>query len=207
MTGPDPHPEPPSGFSNLDLPLLTIDPDPFSFWPCLYQSDRASGLYFGQARRYRFDDPTGGYGVLYTGKDIQCAFIETFGDARGADGELQITQGDIAKRCIALIGIVRPLGVVDLSGSGLANIHADARLTAGDDYGLSQRWARKLFDHPQRPDGVLYRSRHDQSRLSLALFDRASDAVTETLLGGLFEVRNRPLLADILRTYKIALLP
>jgi len=207
MTGPDPHPEPPSGFSNLDLPFLSVDPDPRNLWPRLYQCDRTSSLYFGQGRRYRFDDPTGGYSVLYAGKDIQCAFIETFGDARGADGELQIARGDIAKRCVALIGIVRPLRVVDLTGSGLSNIRADARLTAGDDYGLSQRWGRELFDHSQRPDGVLYRARHDQSRLSLALFNRASDAVSETLLGSLFDARNQSLLADILRTYKIALLP
>jgi hypothetical protein len=140
-------------------------------------------------------------------RDVQGAFIESFGDARGPGGELEISRADVAQTCISLIESVRPLRIVDLTGSGLAHIQADARLTAGDDYGLSQRWGRQIFHHPQMPDGILYRARHDGSRLSLALFGRASDAVTETLQGSLLEIGNRPLLTDILRTYKIALLP
>ncbi len=207
MVGPPPHPDPPPNFHTYELPLLTLDPDSGNQWPRLYRCAHESGLYFGKARRYRFDDPEGDYGVLYAGRDIQCAFIETFGDSRGPTGDLEIARGDVAKSCIALIVILRRLHVVDLSGPGSAQIQADARLTAGGDYGLSQRWGRTIFEHPQRPDGVLYRARHDQNRLSLALFSRASDALTETLQGGLFEPNTRPLLTEILREYKIALLP
>ncbi len=66
---------------------------------------------------------------------------------------------------------------------------------------------RYRFNDPDVAYGVLYRSRHDPSRFSLALFDRASGAATEMLQGGLLEPRNRALLASILRTYQVALLP
>lgn len=207
MAGPAPHPEPPPHFDRHALPLLTLNPDPDDPWSRLYRCAQSSSLYFGQTRRYRFEDPEGVYGVLYVGRDVQCAFIETFGDTRSLTGELEIARGDVAQRCLALIGNVRPLHVVDLTGAGLAQIGADARLTAGGDYALTQRWGRKIFDHPQRPDGVLYRARHDQSRLSLAVFSRASSAVTESLQGSLFEPGNWGILTGILRTYRIALLP
>jgi hypothetical protein len=110
-------------------------------------------------------------------------------------------------RRVARIEIVCSPRIVDLTGPGLARIQADARLTTGDNFRLSQRWGRQIFDHPQRPDGILYRSRHDGSRLSLALITRASDAVAETVHGGLLDPDNRPLLTDILWTYRISLLP
>jgi hypothetical protein len=66
--------------------------------------------------------------------------------------------------------------LVDLSGNGAVWIGADGRLsTMTDDPGLVQRWALALWGHPERPDGVLYRARHDLSCFSLAVFDRASD--------------------------------
>jgi len=34
------------------------------------------------------------------------------------------------------------------------------------------RWAR-----PEHPDGVTYRARHDDGEMSVALFDRAADAI------------------------------
>jgi hypothetical protein len=207
IMGPNPHPEPPPSFNTYELPLVSLDPDPDEVWQRLYRCSHASSLHFGRGRQYRFDDPHGDYGVLYVARDVQGTFIETFGDSRGPTGELEIARGDIAQRCVARIEIIRSLRVVDLTGPGLAQIQADARLTAGDNYPLSQRWGRQIFDHRQRPDGILYRARHDQSRLSLALVNRASNAVAETLHGGLLEPRNRPLLIDILRAYRISLLP
>jgi hypothetical protein len=44
-----------------------------------------------------------------------------------------------------------------------------------DDPGLPQRWALAFWKHPEQPDGLLYRARHDPERLSIAVFERAGD--------------------------------
>ena len=98
----------------------------------------------------------------------------------------------------------RPLPLVDLAGPGLSRIGADNRLTAAS-YDLSQRWALALYEHPDQPDGLLYRSRHDPSRLCAAIFDRAAGALTATSLGSLADAGNATLLADLLDTYEYSL--
>ena len=41
---------------------------------------------------------------------------------------------------------------------------------------IAQRWSRALWEHPQQPDGIIYRSRHDPSKVCAALFDRCASA-------------------------------
>jgi hypothetical protein len=98
------------------------------------------------------------------------------------------------------------LRFVDLIGAGLRRLGADGRLTAGDDRSLSQRWSLALYHHPERPDGLLYRSRHDQSRVSVAIYDRALDALGSVALGSLAAPNPRLRLAKVLDTYAFALL-
>ena len=59
---------------------------------------------------------------------------------------------------------------------------------------------------PTSPDGLLYRSRHDPSRLCAAIFDRAEDALTATSLGSLADAHNVALLADLLDAYDYSLI-
>jgi len=68
----------------------------------------------------------------------------------------------------------RPLTFVDLAEPGaLARMSADSRLFAGE-YDIAQLWSRALFEYPLvRLDGILYPARHDQTRVSIAVFDRA----------------------------------
>lgn len=101
--------------------------------------------------------------------------------------------------------MARPLRLVDLTGSGLARIGADARLTSSD-YGISQRWALALWAHPEQPDGILYPARRDPSRHSVAIFDRAADAVSAVRLGSLIEPPLDTVLADVMDTYGFILL-
>jgi hypothetical protein len=159
-------------------------------------------LYFGRAGLYRFDAPANQYGVLYVAADLHGAFIETFGRRLGF--RLLLMQ-DFAVRRLSRVTQSRPLRLVDLTGPGLSRIGADSRLTTGD-YDLSQRWALALHEHPDRPDGLLYRSRHDPSRLCAAIFDRAAGALTATSLGSLADAGNAVLLADLLDTYEYALI-
>jgi hypothetical protein len=50
-------------------------------------------------------------------------------------------------------------------------------VTTGDDYPRSRGVAQGLWGRPEHFDGLIYRARHDDGELSVALFDRAADAV------------------------------
>lgn len=74
-----------------------------------------------------------------------------------------------------------------------------------DDRGLPQRWALALHRHPERPDGLYYRVRHDQSRIGIALFDRVGHVLQADCRDNTFA---RPdALAPILAHYGFALSP
>ena len=139
--------------------------------------------------------------MLYVAGDFHGAFIETFGRLLGARG---ITTHRLAARTFAEVAQNRPLQLVDLTGPGLAHVGADNRLASGS-YDLSQRWALAFYEHPDQPDGILYRSRHDPSRLCAAIFDRAADALTAASLGSLADPHNAMLLADLLDAYEFSL--
>jgi hypothetical protein len=200
---PAPHPAPPVDLADHLLPIRDIA----SPW---FRSHRADlgPIYFGRDRtRGRFNDPLGEYGVLYLGFDEFAAFIETFGASRTATGPYLvnnvITEGEVTVRCLCAIRSSRSVSVVDLaSGQGLSPLNADARLGAGE-WSISQDWSRAFWEHPSRPDGLLYRSRHDPARLCLALFDRAGDALSADCTTNLLADRVR--LAAILDHYGYAL--
>lgn len=95
--------------------------------------------------------------------------------------------------------------VVDLVGAGLARIGADNRLSDGR-YTTAQRWALAFHQHPNQPDGLRYRSRHDPSRIIVAMFDRVAPRLQASSLGALADPSNATILAEILDTYEFALL-
>lgn len=194
---PGQHPEPAADLDQRTLPIL---PAP-TRWFRVHQS-RYAALFFGRTGRYRFDAPAGEYGVLYAGNDEACAFVETFGHSP----DLRvITMDELRQRDLSLLTVNRPLRLVDLTGFGLARIGADNRLCTGD-YRVAQRWALALWRHPDRPDGLVYRSRLDPVRQCIAVFDRAGAVFTASSLGTLADPRHRRLLASLLDLYGIGLL-
>jgi len=64
-----------------------------------------------------------------------------------------------------------------------------------------------IRNHPRKPDGILYRARHDPARTCAAIFDRAQSVLTPTEVGTLAADMHRNLLGDILDTYGFALIP
>ena len=42
---------------------------------------------------------------------------------------------------------------------------------------FSREWSRALHAHPDQPDGILYRTRHDDDGFGIALFDRAGPKI------------------------------
>ncbi|MBI4277117.1 MAG: RES family NAD+ phosphorylase [Armatimonadetes bacterium] len=166
--GPAPHPGPPAHLHSLHLPITrTRGP-----WVRLHDCGRQA-TFFRQTGRNRFDAPAGEYGVLYAAENAFCAFIEVFGDP--LDLRL-VSRRDLSKKCLSGVSAKRPLWLVDLRGEGLRSIHADARLTSGP-HDVARQWTVALWSHPDQPDGLTYRARHDPSREAVAIFDRAKTAV------------------------------
>ncbi len=120
--------------------------------------------------------------MLYAGTTEACAFIETFGEPLDFPF---VTRAQIDARKLSEIELLKPLRLVDLCGSNLRRVGADARLFAAH-HSVAQRWSRALHDHLALPDGIRYPARHDPDEFAVALFDRArrsgrAHVATETL--------------------------
>lgn len=107
---------------------------------------------------------------MYVGVDAAAAFIEVFGEEI-IGGTGSVSTRSLTTRQISLLSTARPARVVDLSGDRLPFLGADARIFAAS-HRVAQIWSRAFHGHPERPDGLLYRTRHDPSRLALALYER-----------------------------------
>ncbi|HEX5165057.1 MAG TPA: RES family NAD+ phosphorylase [Thermomicrobiales bacterium] len=175
-----------------ELPIREVAND----WFRVHQTRRGP-VYFGTSGNNRFDAPDAEFGVMYVGLDAHCAIVETVGFS--AFGRL-IAASSVAHLSLARIETARLLRLVDLTADGLIRLGADARLTTGQ-YTVSQRWSRAIWHHPERPDGVLYRSRHDPSRLSAALFDRVADSVVLTRSDAFTSASMQQSLRDVFATY------
>jgi hypothetical protein len=161
-------------------------------------------LWFGPALGrqpiHRFDDPRGRFRVCYLGTNEEVCFPETF--LRNPPVRI-LSLDDLADRFIATLEVRRELRFVPLHGPGLARVGVTAELASGNDYEGSQRLSLALWEHSDKPDGILYRSRHDDSALCMAAYNRAQDGFVivrdESLMG------DAPRLARILRRYSVGL--
>jgi len=194
-----PHPEPPADLVALKLPVKERG---CAWW----RSHRAihDPIFFGRSGDNRYDAPGGEYGILYLAAEEAGAFVETY--LRNPLGvPVNVTMAELEQRHFTTVEFDAPLRLVDLTGPGLARMGADNRLTTGD-YLLSQRWALALWNHPERPDGILYRSRHDPDQVCCGVFDRRADARVGRTLGPLASPANVGLLAGLLDRYGVCLL-
>ncbi|MBE9047836.1 RES family NAD+ phosphorylase [Pleurocapsales cyanobacterium LEGE 10410] len=116
-----------------------------------------------------------------------------------------VAEADLRNRNLFELASDRQLTLVDLWGSGLVKIGADARITSGSDYKLSRAWAEAIYLHLLKVDGIRYYSRHDNTQLCCGLFDRTSAHLKEQNEGNIVD-NNPRLLADILERYDYALL-
>lgn len=202
------HPEPPPDLHGRALPLIEARGP----WARAYRLAH-SPHYFGRGGSERFDDPQRAFGVCYVGDSVACAFVETLPAQvdlphRVVLGVYRAALADRGWAHVTVLGDDDRLRLVDLTGSGLALLGADADLCSCRDYAVPQRWSRALWSHPDQPDGILYRARHDPSRTSVALFDdRVDGRITMTAQGAWSDALNIPLLRGIVTSYGIAILP
>ena len=168
---PLPHPLPPADFNQISLPIT----ESHQTWYRLNPAPYSSSIYFDKSGRGRFDHPSASYGILYVTEVIEGAFIECFGRNLGIKA---VAEADIKTRNLFEITSERSLIFVDLLGSGLVKIGADARVTSGS-YTVSRAWVEAIYNHPQQVDGIRYYSRHDNDKVCCGLFQRTKEFLTE----------------------------
>jgi hypothetical protein len=183
------------------LPVASVRPG--TRWFRIHIQTR-SPLWFGPPAGspplHRFDDPLSQFQVCYLGTGIDVCFAETF--LRNPPVRI-LGLDDLAARSIATIEVLQELRLVTLHGPGLGRLGTTTEPVSASDYTRSQAWSRALWEHADQPDGLAYRSRHDDSALCVALFDRAKrhlEAVGDRVL-----TADPQLLARLLKRYRLAL--
>lgn len=148
----------------------------------LWRIHRASlaPVWFGPAPgdppRNRFDAPGGEYRICYLGDSAEVAFAETL--IRQPRSRL-LPRAMLDERSASTLRLQRDINLACVHGPGLVRLGLGADVAHGQPYDRCQGLAREIWQHADSVDGIQYRSRWDNDRLCLALFDRAADALGE----------------------------
>lgn len=198
--GPPPHPP-------EDLAERTLEIAPFDAGVVLHRIHRSrdAPLYFGcesdPDRRQRWAAPDASYGVCYLAEEGHIAFAETLLRDLTLD---VILEAELQVRSMARLRARAALRLVAMHGKALRAHGADASLVQGP-YPITWTWSAALHAHPDAPDGVCYRARHDDSGFSLALFERAQGKVEHLDSVPLLDPRVAHELARWLDRYEVGL--
>lgn len=168
--------EPPADLSRRRLPTRTLAAESELVRVHRVKTRRARRiLHFSRNGHGRWDDPAGRYGVCYLGDAVTPwgALAETLLHEPGTS---IVAETDLADRYLARVRINRDIILVTFHGSGLSRLDADASVTSGDRR-HARHWAAALYAHASRPDGIIWRARPDDDAFSIAIFDRARDAL------------------------------
>lgn len=147
---------------------------------------RAEPLYFGRDGTNRYDSPAKDYGVLYLGRDLPTALMESVFHKHQWDGDAKrsIALAEIESRLVRAVGVVSDLRLADLTASGVMagyfGLNLEQLVSRG--YVHTQQVSGQVHamrDTDDAPlfDGVLYPSRNNYPSASIALFERAQDKV------------------------------
>ncbi|MGD0093275.1 MAG: RES family NAD+ phosphorylase, partial [Planctomycetota bacterium] len=151
----------------------------------------------------RFDAPNRQFGILYAARNVDGAFIEVFmRNPVAGQSRRVIDDQELGIRSVAVFSSAK-LRLVDLTGAGLSKLGLDVSIVSTRRYDISRAWAEAFHAHPQRPDGILYRSRHDPEQTCLALFQRASGKLKLLASDKLAGKNGQRLLAPALVKYNV----
>ena len=151
----------------------------------------------GQPPQNRFDAPAGEFRVCYFGHDFESAFVETL--VRGRANRL-IALAELKERAASMVPLMRDVRLARVHSDGLVHLAMPASVPHAAEYDECHELALSLWRHASAVEGVEYRSRWDDSRLCVALFDRAAAALggpSTQLLG------STTLMRPVLRHYGI----
>jgi RES domain len=191
-------PPPPADLAQRKLPLKPLKGTAFR----IHRAER-NCLYFGKSASERFDDPRRRYGVLYAALQAEAAFAEVF--LRHLSLML-IAELDLHGRALGEIAC-SPLHCVDLSAAGLRRLSCDNRIATEKPYQTTQQWSQAFFEHPQQPDGIIYRCRHNPQFKCVALFDRAQPRIKLVESAGLMGAVMRGWTVAEVKRYHLAVEP
>ena len=213
----DPHP----ALADTPLPMIEFAPGAVEFFQCYRHvpnpppnMQNRGPLSFNPFASGRFNAPAKQFGTTYLSMSIRGAFVETVVQNAAllppGTGSLlgsAITQQEIDYRQIVRIELVSGrLCLVDFTAEGLVQAGTDNQLCSChvENRGRTQRWALALHDHPDKPDGIIYRARHDPACISLAVFDRAENRLRAVRS---INYLGRPeVLAELVTLYNVALM-
>ena len=191
-------PPPPQDLAGRPLPIKRLRDVACRIHPrdleCFHFSKTGSG---------RFDDPLGKYAVLYAALRPEAAFAEVF--LRRLSWML-IRELDLQERVLSNV-LCKGIQCVDLTGAGLRAVSCDNRISTEKPYVTTGLWSRAFFVHPQKPDGIIYRSRHNPRFKCVALFDRCRAKLTLVSSEPLTGRKLRGWTVDQVAKYGLALEP
>jgi hypothetical protein len=136
---------------------------------------------FRSTHSFRFDDPDGKFETLYCASSFETCYHETVVRERRVDpttNRIPIPRALHDTRSLSLVLVDwSALRVVQLCDDGAHQLGCDASMLMGADYAPTQALARAVYEHPDTPDGAVYRSRFNMNSLAIVLFDRAKPHV------------------------------
>lgn len=143
-------------------------------------------LYYGRDGTNRYDDPARVYGVLYLGRDLPTALMESVFHKHQwlVDTKRSIALKEVQSRMVRAVGVSHDLHLADLTASGVMAGYFGLNLQqlASRDYMHTQQVSSQVHgmlgdDDLPLFDGVLYPSRNNYPGQSIALFERAQAKV------------------------------
>lgn len=156
---------PPADLHERELQLVSAP----TRWVRIYRP-QLGPCFFSPDPRNRFSSAA--LGVLYLGDVPATAFWELFwvdlGERRRGDRRIGKAKLDERVICTARTG--RGFQVFDATDARTLNTVSAPSATFSSDYDNCQAWARALFSHPAKPDGILYESARTKGAKCLALF-------------------------------------
>lgn len=168
---------PVSTFAQLPLEIPLVSPSK------LYRvSGHNSGEpHFGRNKACRFDDPTPKkgnvrFGTCYLGFSLDVAIAESLlHDVEPAAGKFAVPVSEVERRYVFRFSGPE-LRLANLTGMALLLLGGNGELSGTPTYGMTRKWAKAVFDHPEQVDGFLYMSRRVNDSVAVVLFER--NAVT-----------------------------
>ncbi len=170
-------PEPPADIAARKLPLVAR-PAGTQYVRIHRATDGA--VWFGWnavTRQFRpptnrFDAPDRSYGVLYAGARRDGAFAEAVGRKPGSFR----SNDELSALAVTTLALSRDLRLVDLHGGDAVGALGATGVIGVGPQSLARRWSNAIHAHPEEPDGIEYRCRHNSDEVAVALFDRVREA-------------------------------
>lgn len=147
---------------------------------------RGQSLYYGRDGTNRYDAPVRDYGVLYLGRDLPTALMESVFHKHqwDKDSKRSIALAEVRSRLVRAVGVLEDLHLADLTAEGVmaGYFGLNLELLASRGYAHTQQVSGQVHvmrgnDDVPLFDGVLYPSRNNYPATSIALFERAGKKV------------------------------